>query len=87
MSKREVVDIADVSRDIRCLPDEFPVMLTLHLDVQMGPRADEGPDVVMARWNMKIDDTGVLQNAQLLRDVCPVMLEDSATEPMSILTC
>ena len=38
------VDIADVSRDIRCLPDEFLVMLTSHLDVEMGPRADEGPD-------------------------------------------
>ena len=84
LSEREVVDIVDVSRDIRCFPDGFPVMLTLHLDVEMGPRADEGPDVVMAGWNMKIDDTGVLQNAQLPTDVCLVMLEDSATEPMSL---
>ena len=84
LSEREVVDIADVSRDIRSLPDAFPVMLTLHLDVEMGPQADEGPDVVMAGWNMEIDDTGVIQNTQLLTDGCPVMLEDSATEPMSL---
>ena len=31
LSEREV-DIADINRDIRCLPDEFPVMLTLHLN-------------------------------------------------------
>ena len=79
-----MADIADVSRDIRCLPDEFLVMLTSHLDVEMGPWTNKGPDVMMAGGNMKIDHTGVLQNAQLPTDVCPVMFEDSATEPMSL---
>ena len=83
-SEREVVDITDASRDIRCLPDAFPVMLTSHLDVEMGPQADEGPDMVMAGWNMESDDTGVIQDAQLLTDVCPMMFEDSATELMSL---
>ena len=78
------MDITDASRDIRCLPDAFPVMLTSHLDVEMGPQTDEGPDMVMAGWNMESDDTGVIQDAQLLTDVCPMMLEDSATEPMSL---
>ena len=92
LSEWEVVDIADISRDIRCLPDVFPVMLdrtaagpmTLHLDVEMGPQADEGPDVVLAGWDMERDDTGVIQNTRLLTDVYPMMFEDPATEPMSL---
>ena len=56
-----MVDIAHVSRDIRRLPDAFLVMLTSHLDVEMGPQADEGPDVVMARWNMKIHPGSTLK--------------------------
>ena len=84
LSEREVMDITDVSRDIRCLPDAFPVMHTSHLDVEMGPQADEGPNVMMAGWDMESDDTGVIQDAQLLTDGCPMMFADSATEPMSI---
>ena len=36
---------------------------------------------MIAGGNMKIDHTGVPKNAQLATDVCPVMFEDSATEP------
>ena len=54
------MEIADVSRDIRCLLDAFLVMLTSHLEVEMGPQAEEGPDGVMAEWSMKSDDTGVI---------------------------
>ena len=70
LSEREVVDITDVSRDIRCLPDAFPVLLTSHLNVEMDPQADEGPDVVMAGWNMESDDTGVIHDAQLYGRTC-----------------
>ena len=84
LSEREVVDITDVSRDIKCLPDAFPVLLTSYLNVEMGPQADEGPDVVMAGWNMESDDTGAIQDSQLRTDVCLMMFEDSAAEPMSL---
>ena len=66
------------------LPDAFPVMLTSHLDLEMGPQANEAPDGVMTGWSMMSDDTDVIWNIQFLTDVCPVMLEDSATEPVSL---
>ena len=78
------MEIADVSRDIRCLRDAFPVMLTSHLDVEMGPQADEGPDGVMTGWSMKSDNMCAIQNTQFLTDMCPVMLEYSAIEPISL---
>ena len=74
-----VVDIADIRRDIGNLPDVFPVILdipatvpiTLPVDVEMSPQVDEGPDVVLAGRDMKVDDTYVVQDTRLLTDVRP----------------
>ena len=86
------VDIVDIRRDIRSLPDVFPVMVDktaavpkiLPVGVEMGPQVDEDPVVVLTGPDMEVSDMDVERDVQVLTDVCPMMFDESATEPLSL---
>ena len=86
------VDIADIGRDIRNLPDVFPVMFdktaavptTVPVGMEMGPPVDEGPDVVLTRRDMEVGDIDVDRDIRVLTDVCPMMFDESTTVSLSL---
>ena len=68
LSERDVeVEITDIGRDIRNLPDVFPVRfdetaavpITLPVVVDMGPQVDDDPDVVLTGRDMEVDDMDI----------------------------
>ena len=84
LSERNVeVDIVDTRRDIRNLPDVFPVMfdktaavpMTLPMDVEMGSQVEEDPDVVWTGRDMNMGDPDVNRDIQVLTDVGPMMID------------
>ena len=92
LSERNVeVDIVDIRWDIHLL-DVFPVMfdktaavpMTLPVGVKMGPQVEEDPDVVLTGRDMDVGDTDVGRDIRVLTDVCPMMFDESATEPLSL---
>ena len=52
--------------------------------VKMGPQVEEDPDVVLTGWDMEVGDTDVGRDIRVLTDVCPMMFDESATEPLSL---
>ena len=74
--------ISDICRTCFRFPVDRTAVgpITSHVDVEMGPQVDEGPDVVLAGQDMERDDTDVIRDTRLLTDVCPMMFDDSATE-------
>ena len=78
------MDAADIRREIRNLPDIFPVRfdktaavpMTLPVDVEMGPQVDDDPD------DPDIGD--IRRDVQKLSDVFPVRFDKSATLPMTL---
>ena len=92
-SERNVeVDIVDIRQDIRNLRDVFPVMLdktaavpmTLPVGVEMGPQVEEDPDLALTGRNMEMGDPDVDRDIRVLMDVCPVIIDESATRPLSL---
>ena len=73
-------------------PHMFPVMfdktaavpMTLPVGVKMGPQVEEDPDVVLTGRDMEVGDTDVGRDIRVLTDVCPMMVDESATEPLSL---
>ena len=93
LSERNVeVDVVNIRRDIRNLPDVFPVMfdktaavpMTLPVGVKMGPQVEEDPDVVLTGQDMEEGDTDVSRDIRVLTDLCPMMFDESASEPLSL---
>ena len=86
------VDVVDIRRDIQNLPDVFPVMfdkmaavpMTLPVGVKTGPQVEEDPDVVLTGRDMEVSDMDVGRDIRVLTDVCPMMFDESATEPLSL---
>ena len=85
LSERNVeVDIVDTRRDIRNLPDVFPVMfdktaavpMTLPVGVEMGSQVEEDPDVVWTGRDMEMGDPDVGRDILVLTDVCPMMIDE-----------
>ena len=62
------------------LPMSLPVV------VETGPQVWCESDLLLSERDMKVDDTDtdVIRDIRLLTDVCPMMLEDSATVPLSL---
>ena len=86
------VDIVDIRWAIQNLPDVFPVMVDktvavskiLSVGVDMGLYGDEVPVVVLTGRDMEVGDTDVGRDIRVLTDVCPLVLNESATEPLSL---
>ena len=78
------VGFADINRDIRVLPDAFPVMfdktaavpMTLPVDVEMGPQVDDDPD--------DPDKVVIRRDVRNLPDVFPVGFDKTAAVPMTL---
>ena len=93
LSEQDVeVEITDIGRDIRNLPDVFPVRfdetaavsITLPVVVDMGPHIDDDPDVVLTGRDMEVDYMDIGRDIPVLTDVCPMMFDESATVPLSL---
>ena len=93
LSERNMgVDVEVIGRDIRNLPDVFPVIfdktaavpMTLHVGVEMDPQVEEDPDVVLTGRDMEGGDTDVGRDIRVLTDVCPMMFDEAVTEPLSL---
>ena len=77
-------DMADIRRDVRNLPDVFPVRfdktaavpMTLPVNVEMGPQVDDDPD------DPDMADIGC--DVRNLPDVFPVRFDKTAAEPMTL---
>ena len=60
------------------------VPMTLPVGVKMGPHVEEDPDVVLTGRDMQVGDTDVGRDIRVLTDVCPMMVDEPATEPLSL---
>ena len=86
------VDIVHTRWDIRNLPDVSPVMfdktaagpMTLPVDVELDSQVGEDPDVVWTGRDMDMGDPDVDRNIQVLMDVGQMMIDESATGPLSL---
>ena len=92
-SERDVeVEITDIGREIRNLPDVFPVRfdetaavpMILPVVVDMGPHVDDDQDVVLTGRDMEVDDMDIGRDIRVLTDVCLMMFDELATVPLSL---
>ena len=82
----------DTRRDIRNLPDVFPVMfdktaavpMTLPVGVEMCSHVEEDPDVVWTGRDMEMGDPDVGRDIRVLKDVGPMMIDESDTGLLSL---
>ena len=82
----------DIRRDIRNLMYMFPVMfdktaavpMTLPVGVKMEPQVEEDQDVVLTGRDMEVGDMNVGRDIRVLTDLCLMMFDESATEPLSL---
>ena len=93
LSERDVeVEITDIGRDIRNLPDVFPVRfdktaavpMTLPVVVEMGPQVNDDPDVVLTERDLEVGNMDIGRDIRVLTDVCPMMFDELATGPLSL---
>ena len=75
------VGITDIDRDIRVLPDVFPVLPVV---VETGPQFDCDMDILLSGRDIEVEITDIGRDIRVLPDVCPVMFDETAAVPLSL---
>ena len=82
----------DIGRDVRVLPDVFPVLseetaavpMSLPVVVETGPQFDCDTDILLSGRDVEVEITDIGWDIRVLPDVFPVLSEETAAVPMSL---